>query len=105
MTVRKAKLSDATRLAGLSDILGYPVEVHLMRHRLESILPKGDHAVFVAKVPANLVVGWVHAAEQNILEAGRSCEILGLVVAANQRRLGIGRRLVERVERWAVERA
>ena len=50
------------------------------------------------------VVGWIHSAEQDILEVGRSCEIVGLVVAADQRRHGIGRHLVDRVEQWAFER-
>jgi len=104
MIFRKAKLQDAPWLAQLSGILGYPVDVHLLSGRLESILPKADHAVFVAESPTDSVVGWIHAVDQEILEAGRSCEILGLVVAANQRRAGLGRRLVTEIERWATER-
>ena len=97
-------MSDAARLAELSEVLGYPVEPQVMRRRLESILPKPDHVVFVAEVAPELIVGWIHAAEHDILEVGSFCEILGLVVAADQRGEGIGRRLVEQVEHWALER-
>ena len=104
LTIRKAGMTDATRLAELSEVLGYPVEPEVIKQRLERLLARPDHTVLVAELPGSEVVGWIHAAEQDILEVGRFCEILGLVVAADERGKGIGRRLVERVERWALER-
>jgi len=104
MTIREARSADAERLAELSGELGYPVETEDIRRRLERLSTKPDHAVFVAEAWPGLVVGWTHTAEHEILEIGRFCEILGLVVAAGQRGAGTGRLLVERVERWAAER-
>ena len=104
MIVRKATMSDATRLAELSEVLGYPVEPDVVKRRIERLLARPENVLLVADSLESGVAGWIHAAEQDILETGRSCEILGLVVAANQRNHGIGRRLVERVEQWAVER-
>ena len=104
MTVRKATMSDATRLAELSEALGYPVEPEVVKGRIERLLSRPENVLLVADLAESGVAGWIHAAEQDILEAGRSFEILGLVVASNQRNHGIGRRLVERVEQWAVER-
>jgi len=101
--IRKGNVSDAARLAELSDVLGYPVTPEVMRRRLETILLKPDHVVAVAEAP-DVIAGWIHAAEHDILEVGSFCEIVGLVVAANQRGRGIGRRLLERVEQWALER-
>jgi GNAT superfamily N-acetyltransferase len=58
----------------------------------------------VAEVPGSRVVGWVHGAEQELLESERRCEILGLVVDAEHRGRGIGRLLVAAVETWAEAR-
>jgi GNAT superfamily N-acetyltransferase len=105
VTIRKAHVTDAARVAELSEVLGYPVEPEVIRHRLKRLLAKPpDHVVFVAEASPKLVVDWTHAAEQDILEVGRVCEIVGLVVAADRRGEGIGRCLVERIERWASER-
>jgi GNAT superfamily N-acetyltransferase len=49
-------------------------------------------------------VGWVHCAEHQLLETGRRCELLGLVVDARVRGRGVGRRLVTAAEGWAAAR-
>jgi GNAT superfamily N-acetyltransferase len=103
-TIRKAKLTDAPQIARLSGELSYPVEAGEMERRLERLLPRADHVVFIAETRPNLAAGWIHGAEQDILEVGRVCEIWGLVVAEGQRGKGVGRRLVEEVENWAVGR-
>ena len=104
MTIRKATVNDAPRLAELSATLGYPIEVTVMARRLARLSACQEHLVLVAEAADNLVVGWVQAGEEDILVVGRFCEILGLVVAADHRGKGIGRRLVEEVEHWARER-
>jgi GNAT superfamily N-acetyltransferase len=47
--------------------------------------------------------GWLHARAQHSLESDPYVEIVGLVVAADVRRLGIGRELVAYAQRWARE--
>jgi len=97
--IRKATLDDAPAIARLSGELGYPVQAGTMRERLERILERDEHVVFVAETTE--VAGWIHAAEHELLEIGRHCEICGLVVGSGQRGNGIGRRLIEAVEEWA----
>lgn len=104
LTVREAAASDAERLAELSTELGYPATGADLGPRLGRILARADSVVLVAALPDGAVVGWLHAAEVEILEHGRHCEIFGLVVAAGRRRHGAGRRLVHEVERWAAAR-
>jgi len=101
-TIRSATVADAVRIAELSGILGYPITAKTAAARLEYLLSRSEHLVVVAEITG--VVGWVHASEQYVLESGLQCEIIGLVVAADQRARGIGRGLVGRVERWAAER-
>jgi GNAT superfamily N-acetyltransferase len=102
LTIRKATGDDAPAIAQLSSQLGYPVEANVMRDRLQRFLPRAKHVVFVAETDE--LVGWIHGAEHELLEVARHCEIWGLVVADGQRRKGIGRRLVDAVEKWARHR-
>lgn len=102
MIIRKAEPKDASRLAELSESLGYPVETEVVKLRIVRLLSKPTHLLLVADCAETGIKGWIHAAEQDVLEAGRSCEILGLVVAPNQRGSGVGRQLVTKVEEWAI---
>jgi GNAT superfamily N-acetyltransferase len=104
LTVRAAILSDAPRLAELSGILGYPVAADAVSQRLERLLRRSEEGILVAELPPGQVVGWVHGSEQELLESGRRCEILGLVVDPEHRGKGVGRRLVMSVEQWAANR-
>jgi GNAT superfamily N-acetyltransferase len=102
LEIRKATGDDALAIARLSGQLGYPAEADVMAERLARFLSLEKHAVFVAATPE--VVGWIHAAEHELLEVALHCEIWGLVVADGRRGLGVGRRLVEAVEEWARRR-
>ncbi len=100
LIVRKARMDDAASVAELSGTLGYPVTGEMMAQRLGRVLPLETHTVFVAEISSD-IVGWTHGAEQEMLELGCRCEILGLVVAEGRRGLGTGRCLVEAIEQWA----
>jgi GNAT superfamily N-acetyltransferase len=104
VTVRRAVPADAPRLASLSGVLGYPVDEASFGRRLEAILARPQDLVLVAESSPDVVVGWLHGAEQELLESGRRCEILGLVVDPAHRGQGAGRLLVQAVEVWAVQR-
>jgi GNAT superfamily N-acetyltransferase len=101
--VRLASQQDAERLAALGDQLGYPYTWAEMQQRLDEILRDERHAVFVAQLPDGLVVGWVHVSIRPMLLSERHIEVEGLIVDVNYRRCGIGRRLMQQVERWAEE--
>jgi GNAT superfamily N-acetyltransferase len=104
VTVRSAMPSDSPRLAELSGVLGYPVAADLVSQRLERLLSRAEEGILVAELTPGWVIGWVHGSEQVLLESGRRCEILGLVVDPEHRGKGVGRRLVTSLERWAADR-
>lgn len=97
-------LADAPRLGELSAVLGYRVATEAVVERLTRLLGRADDTVLVAELPSRRIVGWVHGSDRELLESGRRCEILGLVVDAEHRRQGVGRRLVAAVETWATRR-
>jgi GNAT superfamily N-acetyltransferase len=103
LLVRKAQLADANRIAELSGTLGYPLSGQTMEQRLARVLKLETHCVFVAESNGE-IVGWSHGVEQEMLELERRCEIWGLVVGENERGRGIGRRLIEAIEKWARDR-
>jgi GNAT superfamily N-acetyltransferase len=84
-------------------MLGYAVDPLIMAERLERLLDRTEDGVFVAEIEGR-VVGWIHCAEQELLEAGQRCEILGLIVDPAYRGQGLGRALVGAAERWALNR-
>jgi GNAT superfamily N-acetyltransferase len=104
LSIRTAVQADAARLAELSAVLGYPIDREVLAATLGRLLAGGRDVVLVAEIAPATIVGWLHGAEQDLLEIGRRCEICGLVVDGRHRGLGAGRRLVEAVESWAAGR-
>jgi len=100
LKIRRAKSSDAARLADLTGQLGYPATAAQIRERLRDIKPTEEHTVFVAE-SAKEVIGWLHVSRQVLLESEVRAEVNGLVVADGQRSLGAGARLLAAAEKWA----
>ena len=101
LKIRRAKGSDATRIAVLAGQLGYPATAAQMRERLHGIQPASEHAVFVAESGKEGLIGWLHVSKTPLLEVEIRAEVNGLVVAEGQRSLGAGARLLAAAEDWA----
>lgn len=101
LKIRRARLSDAARIAELAGQLGYPATTAQIRERLKGIKPASQHAVFVAESREKPVIGWLHVSKQPLLEVEIRAEVNGLVVAEDQRSLGAGARLLDAAEAWA----
>lgn len=100
IALRPAQLADASVLAALSGQLGYPSSAEEMQARLQAILGREEHAIFVAE-QGGRVVGWIHVFILRLVEANPEAEIGGLVVDEVCRGQGIGRGLVRLAEDWA----
>jgi ribosomal protein S18 acetylase RimI-like enzyme len=98
--IRRARSSDAARLAALSDELGYPATSSEMKIRLRRLKPANNNAVFVAESNGQ-VLGWLHVSASYLLELPQRAEVNGLVVAEAHRSLGAGARLLDAAEAWA----
>jgi GNAT superfamily N-acetyltransferase len=104
LIIRPLTVEDAAWVAELSGQLGYPVTAAAVAARVARLVPRSDQVLLAAVDAQGNVAGWIHGAEQDLVEAERRCEILGLVVDQQQRRGGVGRRLVAEVEAWAARR-
>lgn len=101
VTVRPMTAQDLSRVAELSEQLGYPVSLADLQSRFSKIAPDQAQALFVVESPDRRVVGWTHVYATHLLESPSFAEIGGLVVGAGSRRIGAGRALVEAADGWA----
>lgn len=100
--LRKFQVSDHVDICKIcNEALGYKCEKSLVKRRLEH-LDKEREMVFVAEVGAK-VVGFIHVEKYKILYLESMVNILGLAVANNYQKQGIGRKLMEAAEQWAKE--
>lgn len=99
--IRRARQSDAARIAVLSGQLGYPATARQMAARLKRTLRERSGACFVAEANEGGVIGWVHASVTPLLEVERRAEVNGLVVDEGVRSRGVGKSLLRAAEKWA----
>lgn len=99
--IREARVEDYHQLTELTKQLGYTISPNVLCDQLKEVLVHDEHRVFVAELVDGNVVGWVHSYIYRLFYANLMIEIGGLVVEENYRNLGIGRKLMEQVEKWA----
>ena len=104
VALRQMRPEDIPAVAKLTTQLGYPATEDEIRRRYDLIKDRWDARLFVAQHAGNLIVGWIHVQATYLLECDARAEIWGLVVADTVRGTGVGRRLVEGAEEWALMR-
>ena len=102
--VRQMRPADTSAVAALTTQLGYPSTEDEIRRRYDLIKDRWDARVFVAQHAGNVIIGWIHVQATYMLASDARAEIWGLVVADKARGIGVGRRLVEAAEEWALMR-
>ncbi|HPQ22364.1 MAG TPA: GNAT family N-acetyltransferase [Saprospiraceae bacterium] len=98
--IRSAKKNDANSITRLSHQLGYETLEETLQNRLINIIENRDNCVYVACINEN-IVGWIHGFYSMRVESEFFVEIGGLVIEKRFRKIGIGKKLVEKVTEWA----
>lgn len=104
LKIRRARQSDAERIAVLSGQLGYPATAAQIAWRMKRLKPRTEHALFVADLPGTGIVGWLHVGVVHLIDSDTRGEVHGLIVADGQRGLGAGALLLDTGEKWARKR-
>jgi len=99
ITIREAIDEDASSIASLSDQLGYTISVEATLQNLQIVNQSPNEMIRVA-VHEQKVVGWIHVFLAVRLESASFCEIGGLVVDQQHRRLGIAKQLIDHIKPW-----
>ena len=104
VTIRAAHPQDAKAVSKMiREELATPVSASDTAHLLAKLCVSPRHRVFVAVVD-ELVVGFLHACDyDSILSHYQIKHITAMAVSHSYRRVGIGKALLRRAERWAAE--
>lgn len=101
--IRLAESDDAEPITLLCQQLGYPTSQQEVQERLKLIEESKEHVIYVAQLPNELIVGWIHVYIWQSLMIGRRAEIDGLIVHADYRGRKVGHLLTQYAEQWANE--
>jgi len=102
--IRQATVSDIPAMNELfSKDLGYEECTLEIVEKQFAVLDNSREAVFVAEADSGRIAGVIHVEKYNVLYFPTMANILGLAVAADFRRQGIGSALLKRAEEWALE--
>lgn len=101
--IQALNLSHSETVQKLSEQLGYSLSIHQIQENVKEILDSEDHIALVA-IDSEIVVGWIHAFKAMFIESRPFIEIGGLVVDENYRGKGIGKKLINEIKRWCIEK-
>jgi GNAT superfamily N-acetyltransferase len=101
LKIRRAKTTDATRLAELSGQLGYPTTPAEITRRLKRLKAASRNALLVADHSQDGVAGWLHVSAVPLIEVDFRAEINAFVVGEKHRSQGAGAKLLAAAEEWA----
>ena len=101
--IREARMADIPALTQLCGELGYASEESQVKRRLARVNEDKENRIIVAEDAAGAVIGWVQVHFTRWLASDPRGEVVGLVVGAEARGRGIGRRLMQAAETWTKE--
>lgn len=101
--IRECRIQDAAYIQELSrNGLGYDFSLEDTARKLAVLLQSDKDKIYVA-VAEGKVVGYIHAVDYDVLYAPHMKNIMGLAVASDYKRNGIGTALLQQIEIWAKE--
>lgn len=98
--IRKVKITDTKMLLPLAEQIGYPVKLADAKKRLAQIIRRKDDIFLVAEQNKK-VIGFVHGLDIVEMLTPKTLRLAGVIVDENVRQQGVGRKLMNELERWA----
>jgi ribosomal protein S18 acetylase RimI-like enzyme len=99
--IRECKIQDYKDIVLLNkNEMGYDYPAKDTKKQLEQLLNDRKHKIYVAIV-ADKVVGYIHANNYELLYSPHLKNIMGIAVSSAFRKNGIGKMLLNEVEKWA----
>lgn len=103
LNIRDAVLGDGEPLVKLNrEEMGYDFPVEDTKRKLQACLADPRNKILVAEMDGQ-VIGYVHLEDYDLLYAPHMKNVLGIAVAGEYRRKGVGKALLTAGETWARE--
>ena len=103
ITIRECRISDYVKIYELNkNAFGYEYPLSKTRERLLGILKRPTDKLFVACIEEK-VAGYIHGSDYECTYSESLKNIIAIAVDEEYRCMGIGRKLIEEVEKWAKE--
>ena len=103
IAIREMEPMDMAVCRLLLSQLGYDLSLQEMKRRYDTINQKQDHAIFVGEQDGQ-VVALLHLYERPAFDKPPEVIVQALVVDQNCRGTGVGKKMMNMAERWAVDR-
>lgn len=103
VSIREMQPEDAEAVARLTAQLGYERNAAEIRNWIAGLASVGERQAAFVGCLGEEVVGWIEVSLERRLQSPSFALIGGLVVGADVRNHGIGRKLCERAEAWSWE--
>lgn len=103
---REIKTADAPEVVGICKAaLGYDVDVEKVKKQIEKLTNDKEQHIIIGYEDKNTrkIIGFVHAQTYESFYSDRGLNILGLAVNPNFQGRGIGRKLMNKLENYALD--
>ncbi len=101
--IRECELSDYEEIYQLNlTEMGYDYPKTETKEKIEKLLQSDKDKIYVACVN-DVVVGYIHANDYDVIYAPHMKNIMGIAVLSEYKRSGIGKALLSEVEAWAAD--
>lgn len=101
---REARIEDAQPILSLVQQLGYETtSLSEIKNSLSQLLQDDNHYLLVAETPGGQIVGYTHVSNFIVIYVNYNAELQELCVDRNYKGRGIGKKLIDYVEKWAVQ--
>lgn len=98
--IRPATQNDLPELLPLMEQWGYSIDLETMKKQFDLFCNQNDYGVAVAELE-NKIVGWIAWSKSIMFLPKTRIHLEGLVVDSNYRKKGIGKKLIDYIEKIA----
>lgn len=101
LQIRQCEISDAEAIYELNlKEMGYDYPKEKTEEKIKKLLKSDKDKILVALID-DIVVGYVHANDYDVIYAPHMKNIMGIAVSGHFKKKGIGRALLSAIEDWA----